>query len=123
MDRTAAWLVYRPVITSGIPAVAFIAPAVSESAANTIPYDAMWRTRWPAARASLRWSSQAGSWSTSANNALDLVARRGVENLTTQSVADASHVSIGTVYRYFPTAPRSSRSWSTKPQGISRSCW
>lgn len=29
------------------------------------------------------------------------IARRGVEKLTTQSIADAAHVSIGTVYRYF----------------------
>lgn len=33
---------------------------------------------------------------------LQVIAKRGVENMTTQAVADASHVSIGTVYRYFP---------------------
>ena len=33
---------------------------------------------------------------------LQVIAKRGVENMTTQAVADATHVSIGTVYRYFP---------------------
>jgi AcrR family transcriptional regulator len=36
------------------------------------------------------------------DSALRLVAKRGVESLTTQAIADAAHVSIGTVYRYFP---------------------
>ncbi|GJF11608.1 hypothetical protein NGTWS0302_12450 [Mycolicibacterium cyprinidarum] len=36
------------------------------------------------------------------DTALKLVARRDVETLTTQAVADSAHVSIGTVYRYFP---------------------
>lgn len=31
-----------------------------------------------------------------------LVSAKGLERLTTQAVADAAHVSIGTVYRYFP---------------------
>lgn len=30
-----------------------------------------------------------------------LIAKRGVSQLTTQAIADAAHVSIGTVYRYF----------------------
>ena len=36
------------------------------------------------------------------DTARQLIARRGVETLTTQTIADAAHVSIGTVYRYFP---------------------
>ena len=36
------------------------------------------------------------------DTARQLIARRGVESLTTQTIADAAHVSIGTVYRYFP---------------------
>jgi len=36
------------------------------------------------------------------DSALKLIAKRGAESLTTQAVADAAHVSIGTVYRYFP---------------------
>ncbi|WP_230987553.1 TetR/AcrR family transcriptional regulator [Mycolicibacter heraklionensis] len=36
------------------------------------------------------------------DTARQLIARRGVETLTTQAIADAAHVSIGTVYRYFP---------------------
>lgn len=36
------------------------------------------------------------------DTALKLVAKSGVESLTTQAVADTAHVSIGTVYRYFP---------------------
>ncbi|WP_286134758.1 TetR/AcrR family transcriptional regulator [Mycobacterium sp. UM_Kg1] len=36
------------------------------------------------------------------DTARQLVERRGVEPLTTQTIADAAHVSIGTVYRYFP---------------------
>lgn len=36
------------------------------------------------------------------DGALKLVARRGAETLTTQAIADIAHVSIGTVYRYFP---------------------
>lgn len=36
------------------------------------------------------------------DSALKLVAKRGVETLTTQAIADTAHVSIGTVYRYFP---------------------
>lgn len=34
--------------------------------------------------------------------ALRLVAKRGAATLSTQAIADAAHVSIGTVYRYFP---------------------
>lgn len=34
--------------------------------------------------------------------ALNLIAKRGVGVLTTQAIADTAHVSIGTVYRYFP---------------------
>lgn len=33
---------------------------------------------------------------------LALIAARGPDAVTTQAVADAAHVSIGTVYRYFP---------------------
>ncbi|MFB1296474.1 TetR/AcrR family transcriptional regulator [Mycobacterium sp. pW049] len=36
------------------------------------------------------------------DTALRLIAGRGAAVLTTQAVADAAHVSIGTVYRYFP---------------------
>jgi AcrR family transcriptional regulator len=36
------------------------------------------------------------------DSALRLVATRGVATLSTQAIADAAHVSIGTVYRYFP---------------------
>lgn len=36
------------------------------------------------------------------DTALTLIAKRGIENLSTQSIADTAHVSIGTVYRYFP---------------------
>lgn len=36
------------------------------------------------------------------DTALQLVGKRGVEKVTTQAIADAAHVSIGTVYRYFP---------------------
>lgn len=36
------------------------------------------------------------------DTALRLIAGRGAAALTTQAVADAAHVSIGTVYRYFP---------------------
>ena len=31
-----------------------------------------------------------------------LIAKRGIDQLTTQAIADTAHVSIGTVYRYFP---------------------
>lgn len=31
-----------------------------------------------------------------------LIAKRGIDRLTTQAIADTAHVSIGTVYRYFP---------------------
>lgn len=31
-----------------------------------------------------------------------LIAKRGIDHLTTQAIADTAHVSIGTVYRYFP---------------------
>ncbi|MGW0157780.1 TetR/AcrR family transcriptional regulator [Mycobacterium sp. NPDC003323] len=31
-----------------------------------------------------------------------LIAKRGIGNLNTQAIADTAHVSIGTVYRYFP---------------------
>lgn len=31
-----------------------------------------------------------------------LIAKRGIDALSTQAIADAAHVSIGTVYRYFP---------------------
>jgi AcrR family transcriptional regulator len=34
--------------------------------------------------------------------ALRLVTNRGLATLSTQAIADAAHVSIGTVYRYFP---------------------
>ena len=34
--------------------------------------------------------------------ALRLIAKRGVAALSTQAIAEAAHVSIGTVYRYFP---------------------
>lgn len=34
--------------------------------------------------------------------ALQLIAKRGIQALTTQAIADTAHVSIGTVYRYFP---------------------
>lgn len=36
------------------------------------------------------------------DSALRLVAGHGVATLTTQAIADTAHVSIGTVYRYFP---------------------
>lgn len=36
------------------------------------------------------------------DSALRLVARKGAAAVTTQAVADTAHVSIGTVYRYFP---------------------
>lgn len=36
------------------------------------------------------------------DTALHLVARHGAASVTTQAIADAAHVSIGTVYRYFP---------------------
>ncbi len=36
------------------------------------------------------------------DNALKLIATRDVDMVTTQAVADSAHVSIGTVYRYFP---------------------
>jgi AcrR family transcriptional regulator len=36
------------------------------------------------------------------DSALKLVAKHGAETLTTQAIADSAHVSIGTVYRYFP---------------------
>jgi AcrR family transcriptional regulator len=36
------------------------------------------------------------------DSARKLIATRDVETLTTQAIADASHVSIGTVYRDFP---------------------
>lgn len=36
------------------------------------------------------------------DTALRLIARHGAASLTTQAIADAAHVSIGTVYRYFP---------------------
>ena len=36
------------------------------------------------------------------DTALSLIATRGMDRLTTQAIADAAHVSIGTVYRYFP---------------------
>ena len=31
-----------------------------------------------------------------------LIAKRGIDALSTQAIADTAHVSIGTVYRYFP---------------------
>lgn len=34
--------------------------------------------------------------------ALQLITKRGIQALTTQAIADRAHVSIGTVYRYFP---------------------
>lgn len=34
--------------------------------------------------------------------ALQLITKRGIQALTTQAIADTAHVSIGTVYRYFP---------------------
>lgn len=34
--------------------------------------------------------------------ALQLITRRGIQALSTQAIADTAHVSIGTVYRYFP---------------------
>ncbi|MDG4664451.1 TetR/AcrR family transcriptional regulator [Mycobacterium sp. 236(2023)] len=36
------------------------------------------------------------------DSALRIVSRHGVATLTTQAIADTAHVSIGTVYRYFP---------------------
>ena len=34
--------------------------------------------------------------------ALQLITKRGIKALSTQAIADTAHVSIGTVYRYFP---------------------
>jgi len=34
--------------------------------------------------------------------ALQLITKRGIQALSTQAIADTAHVSIGTVYRYFP---------------------
>ncbi|WP_234807753.1 TetR/AcrR family transcriptional regulator [Mycolicibacterium bacteremicum] len=36
------------------------------------------------------------------DSALTIIAKRGIDRLSTQAIADAAHVSIGTVYRYFP---------------------
>ena len=36
------------------------------------------------------------------DSALTIIAKRGIDRLSTQTIADVAHVSIGTVYRYFP---------------------